>query len=304
MELSVVVPILNEAKNLQVLHERLSKALSSLTNSYEIITIDDGSTDNSFSILREIQLRDPHLRIIKLRRNFGQHPATFAGFENAKGGIVISIDADLQNDPSDIPKLLRKLNEGFDVVSGKRLDRTDSLFRRKIPSLLINRFVSVRTGLVQTDTGCFLKAYTNKAAKEIAKYTEPGGFFTASIGLLGFKYAEVEVSHGKRQAGQSHYDFFVQLNQFMSLFTGYARRPFQVIEVIGALTVLLSVVILGGNLSGIFGKITITSLLLTLMIGVAGLILGCLGIIGEYIIRIYHSNMQKPRYLIEDIYEP
>ena len=302
MELSVVVPILNEQENLLELHERLSKTLNTLPETYEIIAIDDGSTDNSFSILKGIQQKDPHLRIIKLRRNFGQHPATFAGFKNSKGKIVISMDADLQNDPSDIPKLLKKIREGFDVVSGKRLDRTDSFFRRKIPSMLINRFVSVRTGLVQTDTGCFLKAYTNKAAKEIAEYTEPGGFFTASIGLLGLKYAEVEVFHGSRQSGKSRYDFFVQLNQFMSLFTGYARRPFQVIEVIGVLTALLSIVTLGGSLA--LNKLTITSLLLTLIMGLAGLILGCLGIIGEYIIRIYHSNMDKPRYLIENIYEP
>lgn len=306
MDLSVVIPLLNEESNLEELCRRLGEALQALHVSYEIIMVDDGSTDRSFELLRSLQNQDSHLRIIRLRRNFGQHPATFAGFEHAEGDIVISMDSDLQNDPQDIGKLLALMRKGkHDVVSGKRSDRHDPFLRRKLPSKFINRFISVRTGLVQTDTGCFLKAYTNQAAKEIARFTEVGGFFTASIGLLGLKYAEVEVSHGLRaNRGKSRYDFFTQLNQFMSLFTGYARKPFQVVEIIGGLTLVAAGSIFMGNLLGIVGARNSITLLLSALLAGVGLLTGCVGIIGEYVVRVYHSSIHKPRYLIEGIYEP
>ncbi|MEW5975404.1 MAG: glycosyltransferase family 2 protein [Acidobacteriota bacterium] len=304
MDLSIVIPLLNEEQNLKELHQRLTKALVPLDLSYEIVMVDDGSTDRSFEILCDLQCLDPHLKIIKLRRNFGQHPATFAGFDNAKGDIVISMDSDLQNDPNDISKLLEVMRRGYDVVSGKRSDRKDPFLRRKLPSKFINRFISVRTGLVQTDTGCFLKAYTNRAAKEIAQFTEVGGFFTASIGLLGLKYTEVDVSHGVRaNGGKSRYDLFTQLNQFMSLFTGYARRPFQVVELIGGTTLLIGMTLFLGNLINWVGSRNLVVLLLSFLIAGVGLLTGCAGIIGEYLIRIYHSSISKPRYLIEGIYE-
>ena len=304
MDLSIVIPLLNEEQNLQELHRRLTAALVSLRLNYEIIMIDDGSTDGSFQILRKLQEEDPYLKVIKLRRNFGQHPATFAGFEHARGQIVISMDSDLQNDPQDISKLFDKMREGYDVVSGKRWDRKDPFLRRKLPSKLINRFISMRTGLIQTDTGCFLKAYTNQAAKEIARYTEAGGFFTASIGLLGLKYAEIQVSHGIRaNQGKSRYDFFTQLNQFMSLFTGYARRPFQVVELIGGAVLVVGGLLFIASLANIAGSRQGLIVLETFMLACIGLLIGCVGIIGEYIIRIYHTTMNKPKYIVEDIYE-
>lgn len=305
MDLSVVIPVLNEENNLEELFQRLGAALPELHVSYEIIVVDDGSTDRSFELLRSFQHPESHLKIIRLRRNFGQHPATFAGFEHAVGDIVVSMDSDLQNDPQDIGKLLDVMRKGkYDVVSGKRSGRQDPFFRRKLPSKLVNRFISVRTGLVQTDTGCFLKAYTNQAAKEIARFTEVGGFFTASIGLLGLKYAEVEVSHALRaNKGKSRYDFFAQLNQFMSLFTGYARRPFQVVEIVGGLILVGGGLTFVGNLGGIVGARSLATLLLSALLASVGLLTGCVGIIGEYVLRVYHSSIQKPRYLIEGVYE-
>ncbi|MGD0650538.1 MAG: glycosyltransferase family 2 protein [Verrucomicrobiia bacterium] len=299
---SVVIPVFNEEDNLRALWQKLEPAVEDLGVSYEVIFVDDGSRDASFSVLAEIRRTNPKVRVIRLRRNYGQHPATIAGFDHAHGRWVLTLDADLQNDPADLKVILAKLQEGHDVVAGVRTNRQDPFLRRKLPSRIVNKFIAERTGLVQTDTGCFLKGYTLKAAQEVAEYTDIGGFITASIGALGFKYAEVPVGHAERFKGQSRYGILTQLDQFMSLFTGYARRPFQIIEIIGACVVVIGVlVMLVTACAGL--RLYATQLLLGLIVTVLGLILGSVGVVGEYTIRIARLTRRSPRYLIRELLE-
>lgn len=302
--LSVIIPVFNEEKNLHRLFERLCPIIKSMGQGYEIITVDDGSSDRSFEILKEIQKEEKKLKIIKLRRNYGQHPATFSGFQTAQGKFIVTLDADLQNSPEDIPKLLEKIKEGYDVVSGRRAERKDSSFRRKLPSIIVNWFISRQTGLKQTDTGCFLKAFTNKAAKDIAEFTEPGGFFTATIGLLGLRYAEIDVSHAERESqGKSHYNIFMQLNQVMSLFTGYARKPFQIVELLGGFVILcgMGFCLFSWIKFGFWNQLI--PFLLSVIIIMLGLILGTIGVLGEFSIRIYQCERKHPIYVIDQIIE-
>lgn len=299
---SVVIPVFNEEGNLRPLWEKLRPALAALGVPWEVIFIDDGSRDGSFQMLREIQRVTPGVRLIRLRRNYGQHPATIAGFDHARGHWVLTLDADLQNDPADLKAIYNKLQEGYDVVAGVRTHRQDPFLRRKLPSRLVNRFIAKRTGLVQTDTGCFLKGYTLKAAQEVAEHTDIGGFITATIGVLGFKYTEIPVHHAERLQGQSRYGILTQLDQFMSLFTGYARRPFQVIELIGAVQILAGGLIMvlaawcGLRQCGI-------QLLLGFIIVALGLLLGSVGVTGEYIVRTARLVRNSPRYLIAETLE-
>jgi undecaprenyl-phosphate 4-deoxy-4-formamido-L-arabinose transferase len=299
---SIVIPVFNEEDNLRAVWQKLEPAVKGLGVAYEVIFVDDGSRDASFSILAGIQQPNPGVRVIRLRRNYGQHPATIAGFDHARGRWVLTLDADLQNDPADLKVVFAKLQEGYDVVAGVRTNRQDPFLRRKLPSRIVNKFIAKRTGLVQTDTGCFLKGYTLKAAQEIAEYTDIGGFITATIGVLGFKYAEVPVQHAERFRGASRYGILTQLDQFMSLFTGYARRPFQIIEIIGACVVVIGVlVMLISACSGL--RLHATQLLLGLIVTVLGLILGSVGVVGEYTIRVARLTRRSPRYLIGELLE-
>jgi glycosyltransferase involved in cell wall biosynthesis len=306
-KLSVVVPLLNEADNVENLYNRLTTVMKRIALPYELIFVDDGSSDDTLLGLNAIHERDDCVKVISLRRNYGQHPATFAGFNYASGDIIITIDADLQNDPADIQKLVTKMQDGYDVVSGWRANRQDSGWRRKLPSLIVNWFIASRTGLRLRDYGCGLKAYTNAAAKEIAQYGQADGWYPMLFGWLGLKVGEVEVMHFPRAGGKgSRYSIFAQLNQFMSLFTGLATRPFQIVELVGAgvfvaggLTLLWMVVDWliwkPANLSWMFVFATLWML--------GGIILGVLGLIGEYLIRIYYEVKTNPKYLIRKILE-
>ncbi|MDD2708690.1 MAG: glycosyltransferase family 2 protein [Verrucomicrobiae bacterium] len=299
-EISIVIPVYNEERNLRLLWERLGPAAQNLGGAYEIIFIDDGSGDHSLEILKELRQAHPEIRILKLRRNYGQHPATIAGFEHARGKWVLTLDADLQNHPEDLSLILNKLREGHEIVSGVRVGRKDSFLRRKLPSKIVNRFIAKRTGFVQTDTGCFLKGYTLEAAREVGQYTDVGGFITATIGTLGFKYAEVPIQHQERLHGTSRYNFFAQLDQVMAIFTGYARRPFQIIEIIGFLIVCCGMLV---ALLALFRWLTPRSIhaLLGVILSTAGLILGSVGIVGEFVLRTLRITRNYPRYLISEI---
>jgi len=306
-KLSVVIPVFNEAENITALYEQLTRALDAFGIPYELVMIDDGSRDATVAKLVDLRARDNRIKIIKLRRNFGQHPATFAGFDYATGEVIVTIDADLQNDPADIPKLVNKMREGYDVVSGWRTVRNDSWLRRKLPSLLVNRFISSRSGLQMRDYGCGLKAYTNRAAKEIAKYGQSDGWYPAMFGWLGFSVEEVEVSHSARADDHgSHYNIFAQMNQFMSLFTGLATRPFQFIEILGAGLAMLGIAIfIWAILDLIFWRSSnlVWEILLGALNLLGGIIIGVLGLLGEYLVRIYYETKRNPKYLIERILE-
>lgn len=299
---SVVVPVYDEETNLRPLWARLEPAVQALGTPAEVIFVDDGSRDRSFEVLKEFRAGNPAVRIIRFRKNFGQHPATIAGFEHARGRWILTLDADLQNDPADLGGILAKLREGYEVVAGVRINRDDPFLRRKLPSRIVNRFIASRTGLVQTDTGCFLKGYTKTAAMEIAEYTDIGGFITATIGVLGFRYAEVPVRHAARLTGQSRYGILTQLDQFMSIFTGYARRPFQIVELIGLGITGLGFLAMLLSICAVLRPM-VTHLLLGLAVLTLGLILGSVGVVGEYTVRLARLARHSPRYLIAEILE-
>lgn len=298
--ISLVIPVFNEAATLRQLWARLHPALQAMGETWEAIFVDDGSADDSFKILSELREAHPGICVIRLRRNYGQHPATIAGFDHARGRWVLTMDADLQNDPSDLAKILARLREGYDVVSGVRDDRKDAFLRRKLPSRLVNRFIAKRTGFVQTDTGCFLKGYTLKAAQEIAEYTDIGGFITATISVLGYRYAEVPVLHHERPHGRSRYGVLTQMDQFMSIFTGYARRPFQVIELIGGIVLILGLAATLAALCGLLHPRAVLALL-GIVVAASGLLLGSVGIVGEYTIRLFKLSRRSPRYLVAEM---
>ncbi|HEX5690539.1 MAG TPA: glycosyltransferase family 2 protein, partial [Roseiflexaceae bacterium] len=203
--LSVVVPIYNEEESIPMLYERLTSALVELGYAYEIIAVDDGSRDRSFSLLRELALADPRLHVVRFRRNFGQTAAFSAGFDRARGEVVVTIDADLQNEPADIGKLLAKMEEGFDVVSGWRERRQDPFLNRRLPSMIANGLISRVTGVALHDYGCSLKAYRTEVLRGIRLYGELHRFIPAIASWQGVAVAEMPVRHYARQFGASKY---------------------------------------------------------------------------------------------------
>ena len=230
INISVVIPIYNEEENVALLYESITKVMSKLKNSYEIIMVDDGSKDKTLSILRAIQKKDFHLRVIKFRGNFGQSAAMAAGFEAARGENVVAMDGDLQNDPNDIPMLLKKLDEGYDVVSGWRKNRKDKLILRKLPSKIANRLICSVTGVELHDTGCSLKAFRKEVIKRISLYGELHRFIPALAKLEGAKITEVVVNHRARKFGESKYNITRTFRVIMdltslNLFIKHLRNP-------------------------------------------------------------------------------
>jgi len=230
LNISIVVPIYNEEENVALLHSAISEVMRGLNQSYEIIMVDDGSQDGTLTQLRRIQKTDPRLRIIKFRGNFGQSAAMAAGFEAARGEFVVAMDGDLQNDPKDIPMLIRKLEEGFDVVSGWRKNRKDKLVLRKIPSKIANRLICSITGVRLHDTGCSLKAFRREVIKRIRLYGELHRFIPALAKLEGARITEVVVNHHPRKFGKSKYNITRTFRVLMdltslNLFLKHLRNP-------------------------------------------------------------------------------
>ncbi len=205
MDLSVVVPLMNEEECVRELHRRITEALQPTQISYELIVIDDGSTDATYDILKELKADDAHLRVIKFRRNFGQTAAMQAGFDHARGRVIVSMDGDLQNDPKDIPLLLQTLDGGYDLVCGWRQKRQDKLFIRKVPSMIANRLIGRLTGIRIHDTGCSLKAFKHSAIEKTRLYSDMHRFIPAMMSLSGVRYVEVPVTHHPRRSGSTKY---------------------------------------------------------------------------------------------------
>ena len=204
-EISVVIPLYNEAANIELLHQSLQRVLNGLGSSYEVLFVDDGSVDATFTIASSIASRDPHLRVIRLRKNFGQTAAFSAGIDHARGELLVTMDGDLQNDPEDIPRLLDKIAEGFDVVVGWRHRRQDALLSRKIPSMLANRLIGAVTGIPIHDNGCSLKAFRGEIARSMPLYSDMHRFMPAAASLRGARIAEIRVAHHPRRHGVSKY---------------------------------------------------------------------------------------------------
>ncbi len=307
--LSIVTPIYNEEESIPTLYTRLTEELQKLGFAYEIIAIDDGSRDRSYALLRDLAVQDPHLRVIRFRRNFGQTAAFSAGFHRARGEVVITIDADLQNDPADIEHLLEKMNEGYDVVSGWRARRQDPFWNRRLPSQIANRIISWSTGVHLHDYGCSLKAYRRDVLDNIQLYGELHRFIPAIASWQGVAVAELPVNHHARQFGKTKYGIGRIVRVVLDLLTvrfllSYGTRPMQIFGLFGLLSIIVGIVI---SLYLVFLKLAFNEALAErplLLLGVLFIILGVqfisMGLIGELVVRTYYETQQKPIYVVRE----
>ncbi|MFN3477556.1 MAG: glycosyltransferase family 2 protein [Candidatus Methylomirabilales bacterium] len=307
--LSIVIPFYNEEENIRPLYQGVRNALEKLGIDYEVIAVDDGSTDKTLTLLEEIHREDPRWTILQLRRNFGQTAALSAGFDYAKGEVIVTIDGDLQNDPEDIPKLLELIKE-HDVVSGWRADRKDPLVTRRLPSTLANKLISAVTGVRLHDYGCTLKAYRREVIDHLKLYGEMHRFIPAIASWMGISIAEVKVRHYARKAGASKYGLGRTVKVLLDLITvkfllSFATRPIQVFGLFG--------LILGGTGSLITLYLATLKLLFgqsigqrpLLLLGVLLIILGVqlvgMGLLGEMLVRVYHESLGKSIYMVKRV---
>ena len=306
-KVSVVVPVYNEEANIPELVPRLFAVLDTLERPSEVICVDDGSRDRSLDVLRGLLDRYPdRLRVVELSRNFGQHPAILAGFAIAGGDVIVTIDADLQNPPEEIPKLLALADQGFDVVGGVREVRRDSLFRRAA-SRIVNRVTTAITGIRMTDYGCMLRAYSREVIDLINRCEESSTFIPALAQTFSRRPAEVSVRHAERRAGASKYSLYRLLRLNFDLMTGFSVVPLQIFTLFGFLTAS------GGLVLGVYllirrfillraseadGVFTLFALAFVVM----GVLMAGLGIVGEYVGRIYQEVRGRPRYLVRRVY--
>jgi glycosyltransferase involved in cell wall biosynthesis len=309
--LSVVVPVYNEEDNVGPLVEQLRASLDALGRPYELIFVDDGSIDATAARLREAAARVPALRVVRLRGNFGQTAALAAGFDQARGELVISMDGDGQNDPADIPRLLDKLREGYDVVSGWRRERQDPFWSRRVPSHLANGLISWITGVHLHDYGCALKVYRREILRDVALYGEMHRFLPALCRWVGATVGELPVSHWPRRRGVSKYGLGRTVRVLLDLLTvkflmSYGTRPIQIFGLIG-LGVGGAGLGLGGVLS--FERIVRGSplanrpiLLLAVLLVLVGFQFISIGLLGEMLVRTYHESQRKPIYIVRETF--
>lgn len=309
MMISVIVPIYNEEASIANLYQQVSEVLRALNQPWELILVNDGSTDRSHEKIDELSTRDFAVKVISLRRNFGQTAAMMAGVDHAQGEIIIPMDGDLQNDPRDIPRLLDKLEEGFDVVSGWRKDRKDSPVKRIFLSHLANRIISFISGVPLHDYGCSLKAYRKHVIKDIRLYGEMHRFIPIYASWFGARITEIQVAHHPRQHGQSNYGmertFKVILDLMVVKFLSkYSQKPMYVFGTVGFVSLAISF------LSGVWAlylkfvdQVSFISTplpLLVVMTGITGFMCILMGLLAELIIRTYYESQDKPVYLISD----
>jgi len=308
-EISVFLPVFDEEPNLRPLHAKLAEALETLGRTAEIIYVDDGSTDGSLEVLRELARLDGRVRVVALRRNYGQTAAMAAGIDAARGEVLIPMDADLQNDPVDIKRLLEKLDEGFDVVSGWRRNRQDTMITRKIPSMIANKLISWIGGVPLHDYGCSLKAYRRESLQDVRLYGEMHRFIPIYASWAGAKVAEIPVEHHARTMGKSKYGLSRTLKVIFDLMTikfmaSYQTKPIYVFGTFGLIAMALSFI---AGLFAFFLKfVEGVSFILTplpvitvvmLAIGVQFLLMGMLA---EMLVRTYHESQAKPIYAVRE----
>lgn len=309
LDLSVVIPVYNEEDNIQPLYDELSVALNELGRSYEVIVIDDGSKDDSFNRLKAIHEQDSRWQIISFRRNFGQTAGMAAGFKSARGKTVVTIDADLQNDPRDIGKILDKMAEGYDIVSGWRVDRKEPFFSRRLPSITANKLISRTTGVHLHDYGCTLKAYDHVVAKNVQLYGELHRFIPALASQIGVKVAEVPVNDRPRLHGSSKYGINRTFKVFLDLiavsfYLSYFNRPLYVFGGIGFIVGAIGSVIL--SYLG-FVKLVLVQdigdrplLMLGILLVVLGVQMVTTGLVADMVMRTYHESQNKPIYHVRE----
>jgi undecaprenyl-phosphate 4-deoxy-4-formamido-L-arabinose transferase len=302
--LSVVIPVFNEQENLRALHQALAPVLKGFGKPYEVIYIDDGSVDQSLDILRELQTQDPHIVVIEFSRNFGQHAAIFAGFDQSRGEIVVTLDADLQNPPEAIPSLVHTIESGYDVVGGWREDRQDPFFRRAA-SKIVNKIISWSTGVKLRDYGCMLRAYRRNVVQQIGKCSEISSFIPALANTFARSIAEIQVPHRDRTQGRSKYSMTRLIRLNFDLMTGFSLFPIQAISAFGLVTAVaggafsvflfIRRLIVGPEAEGLFT-------LFAILFAFIGVQILALGIIGEYVGRVYNEVRKRPRFIIRELY--
>lgn len=304
--LSVVIPIFNEEDNIRELSSRLKKVLTEMGCPYEIIFIDDGSGDDSLKILKQCQAEIAGITIIEFNRNYGQHAAIFAGFERSTGEIIITLDADLQNPPEEIPKLINKAEEGFEVVATVRVKRKDSIFRR-CASYTINRITARITGVNLKDYGCMLRAYRKNIVKLMCASKEISTFIPVLATLYAKNIAEIPVKHNPRNGGESKYSIMRLISLQFDLMTSFSVWPLRMLMFLGLAaslsgvgfgTYIISMRIVMGSEWAVGGVFTLIAVLF-FFVGTQFL---ALGLLGEYIGRIYSEVRKRPRFVIEKIY--
>ncbi len=308
--LSIVIPVYDEAESLGPLFAELGPALTALDRPAEVVAVDDGSTDGSFERLVALAHGDPRIRIVRLARNYGQTAALAAGIEHARAPVIVSLDADLQNDPADIPRLLAVLDGGVDVVNGWRSPRRDPWLTRRLPSQIANRLISLVTGTRLHDYGCTLRAMRAPVAKELRLYGELHRFIPALAADLGARVAEVKVNHRPRTLGRSKYGLSRTLRVLLDLLTvkflsGFSTRPIQLFGLFG-----LICAVAGLGLTAYLGFERIVLgvrlanrplVLLAILMAVVGVQFVSLGLLGEMLVRTYHESQAKPIYRVREV---
>ncbi|MDE2059295.1 MAG: glycosyltransferase family 2 protein [candidate division NC10 bacterium] len=305
--LSIVIPFCNEEENVWPLHGEIVEALGGLGQPYEVVAVDDGSTDRTLATLEAIVKDDPRWRVVVLRRNFGQTAALSAGFDHAKGDVIVTLDGDLQNDPADIPRLL-ELIQDYDVVSGWRAERKDPFLSRRIPSMLANWLISVTTGVKLHDYGCTLKAYRRVVVDNLRLYGELHRFIPAIASWMGVAIAEVKTNHRPRRFGRSKYSILRTVRVLLDLIAvkfllRFSTSPIQIFGGLG-----LTVGVCGGGLLLYLAGLKLLAgqpiggrplLLLAVLLLILGVQLVGMGLLGEMVARVYHETQRKPIYMVQ-----
>ncbi len=312
MTVSVVIPLYNEEENVRELHGRLKAVLDAIGTDYEVLFIDDGSTDSTLTLLQDIQARDNRIIVLSLRRNFGQTAAFAAGFDYSRGDIIVTMDGDLQNDPNDIPKLIEMMKDN-DLVSGWRKKRKDPFLSRRLPSIMANWLISKVTGVNLHDYGCSLKAYKRDVIKNLKLYGEMHRFIPAVASWYGVRIAEVETTHHPRLRGKSKYGISRTVRVVLDLITvkflqSFSTKPLQFFGPVGlfsgALGFFISLYLaLGKIFTGreIGGR---PLLLLGALLIIVGIQFIGMGLLGEMMVRVYHETQKKPIYVIKKVIGP
>ncbi len=322
-DLSLIIPVYNEVENLEALVEEIAAALDDQPITYEVLFIDDGSTDGSFELIRELDGRYPQVGAVRFRRNFGQTAAFSAGFNHARGRIIVTMDADRQNDPADVPSLVHKLEEGYDVVNGWRQNRQDDFLLRKVPSFFANRLIARTTGVKLHDRGCSLRAFRCEVAQELRLYGEMHRFIPELASSAGFVMAEVPVNHRPRVAGSSKYGISRTFRVILDLMTilflrRYNARPMHLFGGVGIVSAVLGGLIgsflaaakiaagIEGGMEG-FRAYRIGDrplLMLSVLLIILGVQFLVMGLLAELVVRTYHESQNKPVYHVKEVLTP
>ena len=307
--ISIIIPVFNESESIGYLLDEVLNVMQNNKLNCELIVVNDGSNDNTSTVLDELTIKIKELSVISLRKNYGQTAAMSAGFDNSKGEIVITLDGDLQNDPNDIPKLISHINEGYDLICGWRYERKDKLLNRRIPSKIANKLIANVTGLKLHDYGCSLKAFKKEIVDDIKLYGELHRFLPVLANIEGAKIKEIKVNHRSRKYGSSKYGIDRTFRVLMDLLTvwfmtKFLTRPMYGFGFFGIISILLSlgmtsylfIIKLLGNDIG-----NRPLLMFALILGIAGVQLFSFGLLGELLIRTYHESQNRPIYRVRKI---